>query len=109
MTMIVRVDLLRGRKVRDPSGRVVGRIRELLAEVARPGSGEYLVREFHLSGGGLLERLGAWRLGSVIADRVGRPGTTIVIGWRDLDLSDPEKPRLRRPIADAALGRPVER
>lgn len=87
-----RVDLLRGRPVRDPAGRVVGRIVDLVAEVAHPGSGEYLVREFHLGRRGFLAR-----------------PRMIVIGWRDLDLSDPERPRLRRSISEAAMAPAVER
>lgn len=100
MTKRVRVDLLTGRMVRDPAGRRVGRIRELVGEVERPGSGEYVVREFHLSNGGLLEALGGVHLARVLADRLGRKPNRRIVGWRDLDLSDPERPRLRRPLAE---------
>jgi hypothetical protein len=100
MTKHVRVDALTGRMVRDPAGRRVGRIRELVAEVERPGSGEYVVREFHLSGGGLLEAVGGSQLARVIADRLGRKSNRIVVSWRDLDISDPEHPRLVRPLAE---------
>ena len=100
MTKRVRVDLLTGRMVRDAEGRRVGRIRELIGEVERPGSGEYVVREFHLSSGGLLEALGGAQLARVIADRLGRKSNRRIIGWRDLDLSDPERPRLRRSLAE---------
>lgn len=96
----LRVDRLTGRMVRDPAGERVGRIRELVAEVARPGSGDYVVREFHLSTGGLVEALGGTQLARVLAERLGRRSNRIVVGWRDLDLSDPERPRLRRPLAE---------
>ncbi|HWE43174.1 MAG TPA: hypothetical protein VG432_11740 [Gemmatimonadaceae bacterium] len=96
----VRVDLLTGRMVCDPAGRRVGRIRELVGEVARAGSGEYVVREFHLSTGGLVEALGGSQLARVLAERLGRRTNRIVVGWRDLDLSDPERPRLRCPVAE---------
>ena len=96
----LRVDLLTGRMVHDPAGRRVGRIRELVGEVARPGSGEYVVREFHLSTGGLVEALGGSQLARVLAERFGRRTNRLVVGWRDLDLSDPERPRLRRPLAE---------
>lgn len=100
MTREVRVDLLMGRMVRDPAGRRAGHIRELVGEVARPGSGEYVVREFHLSTGGLVEALGGSHLARVLTDRFGRRSNRVVVGWRDLDLSDPERPRLRRPLAE---------
>ena len=106
MTREVRVDSLAGRMVRDPSGRRVGRIRELIAEVARPGSGEYVVREFHLSTGGLIEALGGTQLARVLSQRFGGRSNRVVIGWRDLDLSDPERPRLRRPLADLRAAAP---
>jgi hypothetical protein len=96
----LRVDLLTGRMVHDPAGRRVGRIRELVGEVERPGSGEYVVREFHLSTGGLVEALGGSHLARVLADRFGRRSNRRVVGWRDLDLSDPRRPRLRRPLAE---------
>jgi hypothetical protein len=96
----VRVDRLAGRMVRDPAGKKVGKIRELIAEVEGPGSGQYVVREFHLSTGGLVEALGGTQLARVLADRFGSRSNRLVIGWRDLDLSDPERPRLRRPLAE---------
>ena len=100
MTNHVRVDRLKGRMVHDPAGRRVGRIRELIGEVEKPGSGEYVVREFHISGGGLIEALGGAQLARVIADRFGRKSNRLIVSWRDLDLSDPEHPRLRRPLAE---------
>lgn len=108
MTKRVRVDLLTGRMVRDPAGRRVGRIRELIGEVERPGSGEYVVREFHLSSGGLLEALGGAQLARVLADRLGWKSNRRIVGWRDLELSDPERPRLKRSLAEIASA-PSER
>jgi hypothetical protein len=108
MTYRVRVDLLEGRMVHDPSGREAGRIRELVGEVVRPGSGEYVVREFHLSTGGLLEALLGASAASVISERLGRPPRSVVVGWEDLDLSNPQRPKLRRPL-DELRGRSPER
>jgi hypothetical protein len=96
----LRADLLVGRTVRGPDGRRAGRIRELVAEVAEAGSGEYVVREFHLSVGGLVEALGGWQLARMLTDRSGGESSLVIVGWRDLDLSDPERPALRRPLAE---------
>jgi hypothetical protein len=106
MTRDVRVDMLKGRMVRDPTGARVGRIRELIAEVDRPGSGEYVVREFHLSTGGLIEAFGGAHLARVLSQRFGGRSNLIVVGWRDLDFSDPERPRLRRPLAELSPAAP---
>ncbi|MFL5563327.1 MAG: hypothetical protein ACJ79K_17820 [Gemmatimonadaceae bacterium] len=95
----LRADLLIGRAVRDVNGRRVGKIRELVAEIVEAGGAEYVVREFHLSTGGLVEALAGPRLLRVIADRLGRQPSRLVVSWRDLDLSDPERPVLRRPVA----------
>lgn len=99
-TVRVRADLLIGRMVRDPSGRKAGRIHEMTIEVEAPGSSEYVVREFKLSAGGWLEALVGRELTAAIARRRGRHAHARVVDWADLDLSDPEKPRLRRPLAE---------
>ena len=99
-TVRVRADLLIGRMVLDPSGRKAGRIHEMTIEVEAPGSSEYVVREFKLSAGGWLEALVGRELTAAIARRRGRESHQRTIGWADLDLSDPEKPRLRRPLAE---------
>ena len=100
MTREIRVDLLAGKMVRDTDGRRVGRIRELIGEIEHPGSGEYVVREFHLSTGGLIEALGGTQLARTLSRRLGLRSNRVVIGWRDLDLSDAARPRLRRPLAE---------
>ena len=99
-TRRVRADLLIGRMVRDPNGRKAGRIHEMTIEVQAPGSSEYVVREFELSAGGLLEALVGRELTAAIARRRGRPAHPRTIGWADLDLGDPERPRLRRSLAE---------
>jgi hypothetical protein len=91
----VRADLLAGRTVRDSAGRRVGRIRELVAEVVEPGSGQYVVREIHVSTGGVIERLAGAHLTRILIDRMGLRSNRLVLAWRDVDLSDPEHPRLR--------------
>lgn len=106
MTRTVRVDLLSGRVVRDTTGRRIGRIHDLIAEVAHPGSGEYVVRQIHLSTGGLVERLGGTHFARILAERFGVESNRLVVDWRDIDLSDPERPTLRRPLErQAAVSR----
>lgn len=99
-TRRVRADLLVGRTVRDPDGRKVGRIHEMTIEVAAPGSAEYVVREFKLSAGGWLEALFGREFAAALARRAGRRTDARTVGWADLDLGDPQHPRLRRPLAE---------
>ena len=77
----VHLELLLGRQVYDPDGVRVGRIFAVLAE--REGD-DCVIREYHLGTGALLSRLG-------IPSRK----DPIRVPWEQLDLSDPEKPRLR--------------
>ena len=99
MSKELRADRLIGRVVRDVNGRKVGKIRELVAEITDAGGAEYVVREFHLSIGGLVEALAGPYLLRVAADRLGRRPSLLAVSWRDLDLSDAERPVLRRPLA----------
>ena len=101
----VRLHHLAGRKVRDVSGEFVGRIHELCAEIELHEHGnDYVVREFRIGTIGVLEFLGGsyfirellHTLHLVRADRY-------VVPWEQLDLTDPEHPRLT--IARDALVR----
>jgi hypothetical protein len=76
----VRIQLLLGKKVVDATGRSVGRILSVHAEKI---ANECLVTEYHLGLGGLLGRMGVSNA---------RPKT---IPWQLMDLSDPERPRLK--------------
>ena len=89
MTRSVHVELLAGRRVRDVNNRVVGRIQTI--HVRRRGH-DYVVEEYHIGPAALLETLG------ISAARiVGLPSwrEPLRIPWQQLDLSDPEHPRLR--------------
>jgi hypothetical protein len=82
----VRLDRLLGRQVLGRNNRPCGRVEEFRAELQ--GS-ELVVMEFVLGGGGLLERLGVGLkllLGHATGGHVAR--------WDQLDLSDPDRPRL---------------
>jgi sporulation protein YlmC with PRC-barrel domain len=81
---VVRVQELIGRIVLARNGRHVGRIEELRAEQR---GHDYIVTDVLLGSGGLRERF------AIV--RHFRPRTkTIVVRWDQIDLSDPERPRL---------------
>jgi hypothetical protein len=86
--MEIRVEQLVGRKVRALDGSVCGRIEEIVA--VRQGV-RRVVAEIHLGPAAILERLAA-------------PFVDHARGWRvtwdQIDLSDPEKPKLRVPISE---------
>ena len=84
----VHVELLVGKRVRDANGRVIGRIEEILA---RRRGADFFVEEYHLGPAAWLEKLGI-----STARMIGfRPREPRRIPWQQLDLSDPENPRLR--------------
>jgi hypothetical protein len=82
---------LLGRKVLDADGRSIGRIEEIHAESR---NGELVVTEWVLGARGVLERLGVVAMARVL---LGWPpvGAPEVLGWAELDLADPERPRRR--------------
>ncbi len=89
MTRKVHVELLLGRRVYDAQGHVIGHLEEIHA--GQRGK-ECVIEEYHLGPAALLERLGI-----STARLVGWPLSRkpLRIPWRQLDLSDPEHPRLR--------------
>ena len=90
----VRLERLLGRKVVDAAGEVIGRLEEAIAEVR--GS-EHVVREFHVGKFAVLERLGSGLLGAELLRLVGgaRAYEGYVVPWELMDLSDPDRPRVR--------------
>jgi len=88
-TKKIHLELLLGRLVRDPDGVRVGRIFSVHAELE---GNECIVREYNLGAAALLERLGISFLR--IAGRPARR-EPLRVPWDLLDLSDPERPRLR--------------
>ncbi len=90
------VELLLGRMVRDPDGRTVGRIEEL---VAGKLDGEFVVKEFLVGGYGLLERFGMLTERSALKvvrwalrRRRGRSVSGFAVRWNQMDLGDPAHP-----------------
>ena len=86
------VELLLGEKVFALNGRPIGRLEEIRTETNR---GHYFVSEFLVGNYAVLERLAAWRIGrSVLRVLGGGKREGYRIRWDQLDLSDPERPRL---------------
>jgi hypothetical protein len=85
----VQLELLLGKLVRDSEGAKAGRILSVRAEVEGE---ECLVREYDLGPHALLQRLGI-SLGRI----AGLPwrGEPLRVPWEQMDLADPEQPRLR--------------
>ena len=92
----VRLDQLIGRKVVDAAGEMIGRLEEAIAEV-RVGAGgsDHAVREFHVGKYALLERLGAGLLGRELMRLFRMRHEGYVVPWEEMDLSEPERPRVR--------------
>ena len=82
---LVRVEDLIGQRVRERSGRVVGRIEEIRAE--QNGDG-WTVIEYHLGSGAMLERL------AIVRHRFGRRSDTIIARWDQIDVQRPDTPVL---------------
>lgn len=94
MSRKVHLELLIGKMVRDLDEVRVGRIFSVQAEV---DGDECIVREYHLGTAALLEQLGI-----SILRIAGWQGTQkpLRVPWDQLDLSDPERPRLRCRVAE---------
>jgi sporulation protein YlmC with PRC-barrel domain len=87
------VELLLGEKVFAMNGLSIGRLEEIRTEINR---GHFYVTEFLVGSYAVLERLAAWRIGRALLGVFGakrREGYRI--RWDQLDLSDPQRMRLR--------------
>lgn len=84
-------------RVRDPEGRVVGRIYATKAEIR---GADCVILEWHLGPAALLSRLGisAARLVGVFQR------APLRVPWDAMDLSNPEEPRLLRSVDDLRRG-----
>jgi hypothetical protein len=93
MSVELRVDRLVGREVYTANNRRLGRLHEFRAE--RRGAG-WVISEYVIGGAGLLERLG---LGVRLI--LGRePAAGYVARWDQLDVSNPERPKLTCSVQD---------
>ena len=87
------VELLLGEKVFAVNGVSIGRLEEIRTEVNR---GHFYVTEFLVGSYAVLERLAAWRIGRAVLRVVGAQRKEgYRIRWDQLDLSDPQRPKLR--------------
>lgn len=89
-----------GRKVRDASGRSVGRIEELVAEIELHEQGnDYVVTEFHVGTFGALEGLAGNVFAQHMAHKLGRlvGYRRCRVRWDQIDISDPAHPRITVP------------
>jgi hypothetical protein len=93
MSVSLRLDRLVGREVYTANNRRLGRLHELHAE--RRGS-TWVITEYVIGGAGLVERLG---LGVRLVLGIARP-KGYVARWDQLDLSNPDRPRLTCPVQD---------
>jgi hypothetical protein len=93
MNRSLRLDRLIGRTVLTANNRALGRLEE--CRVERRGSA-WVVTEWVVGPAGLLERLG---LGARLIVGWSR-GHSYVIRWDQLDLTDPERPRLSCAVSD---------
>jgi sporulation protein YlmC with PRC-barrel domain len=93
----VNLELLLGRRVIGVSGKPIGRLEEIVAEVQK---GECLIEEFHVGAYAVFERLSAWSIGRAVLQlfHLGKGGYRIP--WGKLDLTDPEMPRLRCAVSE---------
>ena len=91
MTDELRLDRLIGRRVLTANNRPFGRIEECRAEERASG---WAITEWVIGPAGLLERLGmGTRLVLGIAE-----GRGYIARWDQLDLSNPDRPRLSCPV-----------
>jgi sporulation protein YlmC with PRC-barrel domain len=88
----VRLELILGRKVRDPSGAVVGRLEEVVVE---DGGGRQLITEFHVGKYAALERFLGGTLGRSLLRFGGRRARRgFIVPWEMMDLRDPRDLRI---------------
>jgi len=98
-----RLELMLGRRVRAQDGRVIGRLEEFRAEREHD---YWVVTEFHVGPTALIERLAVRHLGLTLPGRA----HGYRVRWDQLDLDDPDNPRLTCPMGDLErIGAPRRR
>jgi hypothetical protein len=94
MARRARIELLLGKMVRDIDGRRTGHIEEIVAE--KRGK-DYVIIEYHLGRQALMERLSIASISGAILGFAGARNhpASHRARWDQLDLSDPDHPRLK--------------
>jgi hypothetical protein len=91
----IRLSRLMGRRVRDVNGQPVGRLHELISEIAlRPGGRDYLVREIHLRSIGVFDAVAGSAFTRHLLGRLPGVLRRYRVRWDLVDFSDPDRPRL---------------
>lgn len=94
----INAELLIGRKVCDTNGEKVGRIEEFRVTSEEKAC---LVEGYLVGTSALIDRLSAWTLIRPIHKSLrGRMFSVYEVPWEQMDLSDPEHPRLRIPKSE---------
>lgn len=94
----IRLELLIGRQVCDPAGKVVGRLEEILID---DREGAPFVIEFHVGKYAMFERLMGGPVGRSLLRLLGRRAhAPLAIPWEIMDLGNPRRPRITRPAAE---------
>ena len=89
----IHLELLIGKRVFALNGRSIGRLEEVRAELN--ARGYCFVTEFLIGSYAFLERLAAWRMGRALMRTLHlRRKEGYRVRWEQLDLSDPQRPRL---------------
>ncbi len=91
-TSKIHLELLLSKQVLDSTGKVIGSIQEVRAE--KQGD-EWVVKEYLVGTGAVLERLSAWKVGLGILRLLGARKIDVgcSIPWDKLDLNNPDIPR----------------
>jgi hypothetical protein len=94
----IRLQRMVRNRVRDRNGKVAGRIHSVRAEIR---GGECVILEWQLGPAAMLSRLGISAAGLIGWPLKFEP---LRIPWNELDLSDPNDPRLTRSIEELRTG-----
>jgi sporulation protein YlmC with PRC-barrel domain len=98
----IKIELLLGRRVFALNGRAIGRVEDVQAELRK---GRCFVTEFHVGSYALVERLAASYIGRAVQRAFGARKTSgYRVAWDQLDLSDPNRPRL---LCEASALKPL--
>lgn len=94
----IHAELLVGCKVRDSSGRTIGRLEEVMVD---DREGAHFVTEFHVGQYAMLERLMGGAVGRSVLRLLGgglRKG--LAVPWDAMDLRNPRAPRITIPARE---------